>query len=98
MTHELADQVSDDEKQLIEQLAASLSRRGWRLPALIALEAGRPLTFIGGQLLWLAQPALSLFMAGDEVRRMALVLENPRAVTALLECLETAVVPTGERP
>lgn len=96
MTQELADQVSNDEKQLIEQLAATLRRKGWGIPALVVLEAGRPLTFLGGQLLWLAQPALSLFMPGDEVRRMAELLENPQAVTALLARLETAVAPPQE--
>lgn len=98
MTQGLPDQVSCDDDRLIERLADGLQQRGWRLPALVALEAGRPLTFLGGQLLWLAQPALSLFMAGDDVRRMAQLLENPQAVAALVARLETAVAPTSERP
>ena len=72
----------------VDQVAAALSRRGLQTPALIFLEAGHPITFLGGQLLWVAQPALSLFMAAKDVANMAQLLEEPEAVKALAASLE----------
>lgn len=98
MVQSSPDRASPETDEWIAQLADGLQRRGWRLPALVALEAGRPLAFLGGQFLWVAQPALSLFLPGDAIRRTAQLLEDPEAVAALLARLETAVSPTGERP
>jgi hypothetical protein len=96
VTQELARQTSAEVDPFIEKLATALARHGWGAPALLALEAGRPLAFIGGQLLWLAQPALTLFMSGETVRRAALLLEDPEAVAALVDSLETAVAPSHQ--
>jgi hypothetical protein len=73
----------------VGRLADTICRRGWRLPALIALEAGRPLAFVGGQLLWVAQPALSLFRVQDTVGQFASMLEDPAAVAELISLLDT---------
>jgi hypothetical protein len=83
-------QLSPEYGPIIDQLADSICRRGWRLPALIALEAGRPLAFLGGQLLWVAQPALSLLLPSTAVRQVAALLEEPAAVHALAARLEEA--------
>ena len=77
-----------EQEVFIEQVAASLRRRGLQAPALLALEAGQPLTFIGGQLLWVAQPALSLFTSTTWMRQLALLLEEPTAVQKLMTKLE----------
>lgn len=88
MTQESPDRPATDQDKFIAQLAAAFCRRGLRLPALIALEAGRPLAFLGGQLLWLAEPALSLFVADRTIQQAARLLEDPAAVTALVSRLE----------
>ncbi len=90
MNQESPEQAATDHETFIDQVAAAFCRRGLRLPALIALEAGQPLAFLGGQLLWLAQPALSLFVADTTVRQAAQLLENPAAVAALVHRLEEA--------
>ena len=71
------------ENAFVDQVAAALHRRGLQTPALIFLEAGHPVTFLGGQLLWVAQPALSLFMPANVIGQMAQLLEEPSAVEAL---------------
>ncbi|MBK8987180.1 MAG: hypothetical protein IPM39_14055 [Chloroflexi bacterium] len=88
MNQETPDQTATDHNSFIDQLAAAFCRRGLRLPALIALEAGGPLAFIGGQLLWLAEPALSLVVSHETVRQTARLLEDPTAVAALVHRLE----------
>jgi hypothetical protein len=69
-------------------IADTICRRGWRLPALVALEAGRPLAFLGGQLLWVAQPLLGLVLPGEVVGHFASILEKPAAVAELISLLE----------
>jgi hypothetical protein len=51
------------------------------------LEAGQPLTFVGSQLLWLAQPALALLWPRSQVHRFARLMEDPAAVNSLMERL-----------
>jgi hypothetical protein len=85
-------QTSLERDSFISQVAETLCRRGLRLPALIALDVGQPLAFVGGQLLWMAQPALSPFLSTHTVHRMARLLEEPAAVEALIACLEAKEV------
>lgn len=82
-------QLAPEKDALISQIADQICRRGWRTPALIALEAGRPLTFVIGQLLWVAQPALSLAIPSQKIRQTAHLLEEPAAVNQLIACLDT---------
>ena len=74
----------------INEVATSLQQRGWGAVALVLLEAGRPLTFIGGQLLWLLQPALATFGTTTNVTKLARLLEDPTAVGTLIDRLEMA--------
>ena len=77
-----------EQKAIVNEIAAALSRRGLNMPALIIIEAGHPLSFLGGQLLWVAQPVLSLFMPSKKVAQLALLLEEPDAVRSLKKKLE----------
>lgn len=72
---------------LLDQIAASLKQRGLHAAALTLLEVGQPLTFIGSQLLWLAQPALALLWPSAQVQRLAQLMEDPAAVNSLMERL-----------
>lgn len=72
---------------IVSQIVDALNRYGLRTPALIGLEAGRPLAFVGGQLLWMAQPALSLLLPGELIEQAAGVLEDPAAVEMLISQL-----------
>lgn len=76
----------------IVHLAATLQRWGLGTPARIFLEAGHPATFLGGQLLWLAQPALSLFVPWRRIRQTAQLLEEPEKVASLVAHLEAGEV------
>jgi hypothetical protein len=73
---------------IVVQIADAFCIHGLRLPALIGLEAGRPLSLLGGQLLWLVQPVLSLVVSREMVSQFALLLEEPSAVEALIDELE----------
>ena len=81
-------QTTWTENPFVEQVASFVKARGWRLPTLLALEAGRPLAFLGGQFLWISQPALSLILPSHWIQQAAQLLEEPEAVAALIARLE----------
>lgn len=72
----------------VDQVATTVCRWGLQMPVRIFLEAGHPVTFLGGQLLWLAQPALSLVISSQIVRQAAYLLEEPETIQALIAKLE----------
>jgi hypothetical protein len=82
--------VQLDQEVTIQQITEVICRHGLRMPALLGLEAGRPLAFFGGQLLWLAQPFLSLFFPHRRIAAVAILLEDPSAINALIDCLEAS--------
>ncbi len=82
-------QLTPEQDVFIDQVAGAIRHAGLRQPALLILDAGRPLTFIGGQLLWLLQPALSLLLPRKKISQMAQILEKPEGVLALVTRLET---------
>ncbi len=77
------------DKDEIGKVVEAISDRGWQDAAIFVLEIGQPFTLIGGQLLWILQPALSLFFSGDLVGRAARLLEEPEAVNDLIERLDS---------
>ena len=77
-----------DNQAFVNQLADIVCRLGLQVPVLVGLEAGRPFAFLGGQLLWVAKPVLSLFVAGNSVNDLAELLEQPSAVDSLIATLE----------
>ena len=73
---------------LANQLADAVHRYGLQIPALIALDAGRPLSFFFGQFLWVMQPVLSLFFTRDSIKELAILLEDPESMELLIDKLE----------
>ncbi|MCA9979892.1 MAG: hypothetical protein KDD89_03650 [Anaerolineales bacterium] len=76
-----------EQDAFVQSVATKLSERGWASTATAVLEVGRPLAFLGGQALWVAQPALSLFFDQETIRQFAQLLEDPTAVEALVQQL-----------
>ena len=55
---------------------------------LLTLEAGRPLAFLAAQLIWLAQPALSLGFEPRLMKWLAQLLEEPGSIDELIDNLD----------
>ena len=77
-----------EQQAFVNQVADRIRQLGFRLPALAVLEAGRPLAFVAGQLLWLTQPALALVMPRELLSQTAELLEDPEAVNSLVKLLD----------
>lgn len=54
----------------------------------LLLDVAEPLSPIGAQLLWVAQPALGLMVAPEKVASWAEMLEDPQQIARLREQLE----------
>lgn len=87
MTQASQAHVTPEQKITIEQTANEICRRGFRVPALVVLESGSLFPFLSSQLLWVAQPALSLLMPSHKIRQAAKLLEAPEAMLTLAKTL-----------
>jgi hypothetical protein len=77
-----------DHEQIASRIAQALTRHGWREIAIILLDTGQPLTFVAGQLFYIAQPALALFWPYERLTQLGNFLEDPDAVPRVLANLE----------
>ena len=65
-----------EKENFVSQIADYLYAHGLGSTALVGLEAGRPLTFLGGQLLWILQPLMGLIFPKDLISKIAVILED----------------------
>jgi hypothetical protein len=85
---EIVELSVDQRDLLIERLAQKVSRWGLTAPAILFLEANKPFSFIGSQVLLFFQPLLG-FLLGDEViGGYAQLLDDQANVERLLHLLE----------
>jgi hypothetical protein len=85
------------EEDLVARLADWIARQGLVTPAMFMLEAGKPFSFLGGQVLWMLQPLLGPVMGYDRISSYARLLEDSASVDRLLTCLESRQV-VGDDP
>ena len=75
-------------EELITRVARAIERWGMTAPAIMFLEANKPISFIAGQLLLVAEPILGFFVGYDRSRQYALLLEDQESVELLVQRLE----------
>jgi hypothetical protein len=75
---------------LVERLAHLIGR--WRLatPAILFLEANKPLSFVGSQALLMFQPMTDLFMTRELTADLAALFADRDRLETLITRLETA--------
>jgi len=74
-------------EELIEGLVRRANEWGMVTPAILLLEAHKPLSFLVSQFLLLSQPTLEPFLGGA-VREYALLLDDRENVEMILSRLE----------
>ena len=77
--------ADEEEQAMVRRLARFLVTRRLTAPALVALEAGRPLSFLGSQLLAFLSPFLGLVFRPDETSRFIRFLEKRGSVDRLAD-------------
>jgi hypothetical protein len=78
------------DRALIDRLAAFVVRRRMTVPALMLLESGRPLNFIGSQLLAFLAPFVTMVFSEQEYSRFTGILERRGCVDLIIERIEKA--------
>ncbi|MBI1877871.1 MAG: hypothetical protein HYR94_06530 [Chloroflexi bacterium] len=77
----------------VEKVAHKLTSLGLAAPAVLLLEAHKPLTFIGSQFLLVAQPTLNLFVSPHFTQSMVDLLADPNQLEQLISHLERQTSP-----
>jgi hypothetical protein len=77
-------------KELIDRFAHRITGLGMTAPAILFLEMHKPLAFLGAQLLWAAQPFLSIGLDDADLRDFAAIFEERAGVEELIDRLESA--------
>ena len=72
----------------IEKIADKITNLGLTTPAILLLEANKPLAFVGSQLLLVAQPTLDLVLPQNLTRNTANFLADSDQVEQLIQKLE----------
>ena len=86
--HDQGDSFDDEERRLVDRLADFVVERRLTTPALMLLESGRPLNFVGSQLLVFLSPFVTMIFAAQEYDRFVRMLENRQSVDLLIESIE----------
>lgn len=83
------DEIPESEQRaLLEKLATWIVRRNLVAPAILFLEIGKPLNFLGSQLLIAFSPFVQAFFKGDQYQKIALILEKDENVELLIQMIE----------
>ena len=77
-----------NQNTFIEKVADKISELGLAGPAILLLEANKPLAFIGSQLLLVAQPTLNLFLSPSFTQNTIVLLADSRQLEQLINGLE----------
>ena len=84
----LEDIPESEQRELLEKVATWIVRRGLTTPAILFLETGKPLNFLGSQLLIGFSPFIQAIFKGVEYQKFALILEKDANVELLIEMIE----------
>ena len=84
----LEDIPETEQHALLKKVATWIVRRGLTAPAILFLEIGKPLNFLGSQLLIGFSPFIQAIFKGDEYHKFALIMEKDANVDRLIELIE----------
>jgi hypothetical protein len=80
-------------------IAKKISKSGLAGPAILLLEAHKPLAFLGSQLLLIAQPTVDIFFPCNKfIPEMINVLGDSKQVETLIAGLEKTVIASSSSP
>ena len=86
---DLAKQMDTSGDPFVERVAHLIARWGLVTPAIVFLEANKPLSFVGSQALLMFQPITDSFVARELSMDLATLLADRDRLESLLARLET---------
>jgi hypothetical protein len=80
--------LTPEDEALVDRLAKRIVEMRLEVPAILALESGRPLSLIASQAMLFFEPLVQSIFHLTEYRRFALLAEHREAVESLLRRIE----------
>ncbi len=81
--------LSAEDRVLLERLAARVVELRLEVPAILALETGKPLSLLASQAMIFFEPIAQALFPGPQYRRYAALAERRDAIEALVTEIET---------
>ncbi len=82
-------EVTDEQAAAVEKFARFLVKFRLTVPAILALESMRPLSFVGSQFMHVMSPAAATLVPFSEWDEVARLLEDRRGVEYVITQIET---------
>ena len=76
-------------EELLDRFAQRVVQMGMTAPAILFLEAYKPLSFLGAQLLWFSEPFLNLLIRPADLHDFTVLIQDEAGTEALIERLES---------
>jgi hypothetical protein len=78
----------EERDRILDRVAHEVTRRGLEVPAILALEMHRPLTFLGSQALVVFTPMLAPAFGIGNLQKLSKLLEERENLDRLIERIE----------
>ena len=83
-------ELSPAEKAVCQKIAKKVVRWDLTIPAIVALEIHRPLSFVASQALHMLTPFVSMFLDATEFTVLAKMLERRNTIEEIIVAIEQA--------
>ena len=77
-------ETSEEERAAVEQVATFIVRSGLVVPAILAIEGMRPLSFVGSQMMHVLSPSVTAFLPSHSWDALARLLSDRKGIELLL--------------
>jgi len=89
--------IDDVQQKAVDDTARFIVRFGLTVPAILALESMRPLSFIGSQFMHVLSPSIGAFLSPHSWDALAKLLEDREGLDYFLQRLEEIDSEEGAR-
>lgn len=84
----MVSELTGDDRDLVERLAVRIVELHMEVPAVLAIETGKPLSLLASQAMLFLEPVIQSLFSVTGYRRLALLLERRDALEALADAIE----------
>jgi hypothetical protein len=83
-----SDAAPDSDQALLDRLAARIVELHLEVPAILALESGRPLSVVAGQAMLFFEPLVQSLFSFSDYRRYAAIIQRRESIEDLIRRIE----------
>jgi len=83
-----SDAAPENDQALLDRLAARIVELRLEVPAILALESGRPLSVVAGQAMLFFEPLVQSLFSFSDYRRYAAIIQRRESIEDLIRNIE----------